>query len=188
VTRSWLSTARLALASLIGIAFAGTMPIAAQAFHDQIDPRSVIAFLPVGLLTAILWWIHLREHGQRIGFAGRLSGWLFIGSLALLPVAGFVWWLVAVAIVASAIAYGIVLLVTQRLAPSPRRELLTGLLLFASGMATALFAITSGLSRTDAWWTPAHALLAIGIGAATVLSGLPVAQSEPEATAAEPPA
>jgi drug/metabolite transporter (DMT)-like permease len=179
---------RLVLAIVAGIAFAVAMPIAAQAFQDQVDPRSVIAFVPVGLLTAALWWAHLRERGRRIGFAGGLSGWLFIGSLALLPVAGFVWWLVAVAIVMSAIAYGIVLLVTQRLAPSPRRELLTGLLLFASGMATALFAITSGLSRTDTWWTPAHALLAIGIGAATVVTGVPVAQTEHEATPVEPPA
>ena len=184
----WLSIARLGLASLIGIAFAGTMPIAAEAFQDQIDPRSVVVFVPIGLLTAILWWIHLREQGQRTGLAGRLSGWLFIGSLALLPAAGFVWWLVAIAIVASAIAYGIVQLVTQRLAPNPRRELGIGLLLFASGMATALFAITSGLSRSDAWWTAAHALLAIGIGAATVVTGVPVAQPEPEATSVEPPA
>jgi hypothetical protein len=179
---------RLVLAVVAGIAFAVTMPIAAQTFQDQIDPRSVIAFVPAGLLTAILWWIHLRERGQRIGFAGGLSGWLFIGSLALLPVAGFVWWLVVVAIVASSIAYGVVLLVTQRLAPNPRRELLTGLLLFASGMATALFAITSGISRTDAWWTPAHTLLAIGIGAATVFSGLPVATPVSEASSpVEPP-
>jgi hypothetical protein len=171
---------RLVLALVAGISFAVTMPIAARAFQDQIDPRSVIALLPVGLLTAILWWIHLRERGRRIGFAGGLSGWLFIGSLALLPLAGFVWWLVAVAMVASAIAYGVVLLVTQRIAPNPRLELLTGMLLFASGLATAMFAISSGLPRTDAWWIPAHTLLAIGIGAATVVSALPLTQSDPE--------
>ena len=114
----------------------------------------------------------MKDGEPRIGLAGAMAGWLFIGSLALLGVAGFVWLLVAMALVASAMAYGVVLLVTQSRAASPRRELVTGLFLFATAGAAAMFAITTGLPQTEAWWMPAHWILAIGIGGATMTSGL----------------
>jgi hypothetical protein len=58
--------------------------------------------------------------------------------------------------------------------------------LFATAGATTLFAVTTGLPRTDAWWMPAHWMLAIGIGMATIASGLPsgeVRDTAPESAA-----
>ncbi len=120
----------------------------------------------------------MRERASRIGLAGSLSGWLFIGAIALLGVAGFLWLLVVMALIASAVAYGVVLLVTQSRAASPRLDLVTGLVLFATAGATAIFSITTGLPNTEAWWTPAHLILGIGIGVATILSGLPSGERE----------
>jgi hypothetical protein len=58
---------RLVLAVVAGIAFAMTMPIAAQTFQDQIDPRSVIAFVPAGDR-------HLRSAGGDLRPWGRQPG------------------------------------------------------------------------------------------------------------------
>ena len=84
---------------------------------------------------------------------------------------------------ASAIAYGVVLLVSQSRAANPRLDLVTGLVLFATAGATAIFSVTTGLPNTEAWWTPAHLILGLGIGAATILSGLPSGEREREAPA-----
>ncbi len=163
---------RLGLAIAAGIAWMVTLPLTADALLNSRQSLATVAFIPAALLTAGAWWIHMKDGERRIGLAGAMAGWLFIGSLALLGVAGFVWLLVAMALVASAMAYGVVLLVTQSRAASPRRELVTGLFLFATAGAAAMFAITTGLPQTEAWWMPAHWILAIGIGAATMTSGL----------------
>jgi Kef-type K+ transport system membrane component KefB len=110
---------------------------------------------------------------RRIGLAGAMAGWLFIGSLALLGVSGFLWLLIAIGLIASSIAYGIVLLVTQSRAAKPRQELATGLVLFAAAGVTAIFAVATGLPHTESWWMPAHWILGLGLGAATIASGLP---------------
>jgi len=153
-----------------------TLPITADALARVQPTWASIAFVPVALATAGLWWLHMREREGRIGLGGRMAGWLFVAALALLGVSGFLWLLVAMAVVASAIAYGVVLLVTQAQAPSPRQDLVTGLLLFATGGATAIFAVTTGLPQTDAWWMPAHWILAIGIAAATIVGARPGAR------------
>jgi hypothetical protein len=155
------------------MAWAVTLPLAADALRAERETWAAPAFVAAALGVAAIWWIHVQERSRRIGLAAGLSGWLFIGSVALLGVAGFIWVLVVVALVAAAIAYGVLLLVTQARAPNPRRELVTGLLLFATAGATAIFTITTGLGEMDAWWVPAHVLLGVGIGAATVVGALP---------------
>jgi hypothetical protein len=164
---------RLGPAVVTGIGWIVTMPIVADALRREQTSWANIPFVVVALVTAGLWWIHKREREPRIGLAGAMAGWLFIGTVALFGVSGFLWLLVAMALLASAIAYGIVLLVTQSRAATPRLDLATGLVLFATGGATTMFAVTTGLSQIDAWWTPAHWILAIGVGIATILSGLP---------------
>jgi hypothetical protein len=163
------SRLRLTVAVMAGLAWAVTLPLAADALRTERETWAAPAFVAAALGVAAVWWIHVQERSRRIGLAAGLSGWLFIGSLALLGVAGFIWVLVVAALVASAVAYGVLLLVTQARAPDPRRELATGLILFATGGATAIFSITTGLGQMDAWWLPAHALLGVGIGAATVV-------------------
>lgn len=165
-------TARILIAIFVAAAWAVTLPLAADALLGNRQTWASFAFVPVALATAGLWWLHVRERSRRVGVAAGMSGWLFIGSLALLGVAGFVWILVAMALIAAAVAYGIVLLVTQQRAPRPTHELVTGLLLFATGGATVIFTLTTGLSQIDAWWVPAHVLLALGIGAATIVGAL----------------
>lgn len=130
------------------------------------------AFVPVAVLTALAWWFHLRERSQRIGAGGAMVGWFFIGSLAVLAIAGFFWMLVAAAVLVSAAAYGIVLLVTRQRARRPGLELVTGLALVAAGTLPAAFTLIAGIGDTAAWWMPAHALLAVGISLATLLSGV----------------
>lgn len=160
---------RLAIAIVAGLAWAVTLPLAADALRAERETWAAPAFVAAALAVAVIWWVHVQERQRRIGVAAGMSGWLFIGSIALLGVAGFIWVLVVAALLAAAIAYGVLLLVTQAQAPKPRRELATGLLLFATAGATAIFAITTGLGEMDAWWLPAHVLLGAGIGAATVL-------------------
>ena len=164
---------RLLAAVVAGLAWAVTLPIAADALLAERESWASAALVPAALGTAALWWLHVRERSARIGTAAGLSGWLFIGSVALLGVAGFIWILVVVALVAAAVAYGLLLLVTQARAPSPRRELVTGLLLFATAGATTILVLTTGLSEMDAWWLPTHVLLGGGIGAATIVGALP---------------
>jgi hypothetical protein len=171
--------ARLLVALLAGAAWVVTLPVAADALARGQPSWAGPAFVAVALLTAGLWWVHLRERRPRIGFAGGLAGWLLIGSVSLLGVSGYLWMLVAMALLASAIAYGVVLLVTQSGAPSPRLELVTGLILFAGAGASVMFSVTTGLSQVEAWWVPAHVVLAIGIGAATIASAIPTAQPPP---------
>jgi hypothetical protein len=167
------SRLRLAVAVVAGLAWAFTLPLAADALRAERETWAAPAFVAAALGVAATWWIHVQERSRRIGLAAGLSGWLFIGSVALLGVAGFIWVLVVVALVAAAVAYGVLLLVTQARAPNPRPELVTGLLLFATAGATAIFTITTGLGEMDAWWLPAHVLLGAGIGAATVVGALP---------------
>lgn len=164
---------RLGLAIAAGIAWMVTLPMTAAALQNSEDSWASVAFVPVALLTAGVWWMHRKERDRRIGLAGALAGWLFIGSLALLGVAGFLWLLVAMGLIASSIAYGLVLLVTQSRAAAPRLELATGLVLFATAGATVMFAVTTGLPQTEDWWMPAHWILGLGLGAATIASGLP---------------
>jgi len=154
---------------IVGIAWLVTLPLAADAVERDTQTLVSLAFVPVALLAAGLWWLHMRERRGRSGVAGGLSGWLFIASVGLLGVSGSLWPLVIVAVVASAVAYGVLLLVTQSTAPSPRQDLVTGLLLFATAGATAMFVLTTGLSQADAWWAPAHWILAVGIGLATIV-------------------
>ena len=174
---------RLGLAVIAGIAWMVTLPITADALLNSRQTWASVALIPTAFAVAALWWIHLRERASRIGLAGRMSGWLFIGAIALLGVAGFLWLLVVMALLASAIAYGVVLLVSQSRAANPRLDLVTGLLLFATAGATAIFSVTTGLQHTEAWWTPAHLILAIGLGAATIASGLRSGEGEDEAPA-----
>ena len=164
---------RIAAALVAGLAWAVTLPLAADALRAERATWAAPAFAVAALGVAVVWWIHVQERSRRIGLSAGLSGWLFIGSVALLGVAGFIWVLVVVALVAASVAYGVLLLVTQARAPNPRHELVTGLLLFATAGATAIFTITSGLGEMDAWWLPAHLLLGAGIGAATVTGALP---------------
>ncbi|MGI8998692.1 MAG: hypothetical protein ACR2GO_03175 [Candidatus Limnocylindria bacterium] len=164
---------RLGLALVAGAAWLVTLPLAAAALLNTEESWATMAFVPAALLTAGVWWKHMKERERRIGLAGTMSGWLFIGALGLLGVSGFLWVLVAMALVASAMAYGVVLLVTQARAASPRPELITGLALFATAGATAMFTITTGLPQTEAWWMPAHWILGLGLGVATMASGLP---------------
>ena len=166
-------TARILIAIVVAIAWAVTLPLAADSLRADRETWASYAFVPAALATAGLWWVHVRERSKRVGVVAGMSGWLYIGSLALLGVAGFVWILVTTALIAAAVSYGVVLLVTQQGAPSPTRELVTGLLLFATGGATVIFTLTTGLSRIDDWWAPAHVLLAIGIGTATIVGVLP---------------
>jgi hypothetical protein len=56
---------------------------------EQRGSWASVAFVPVALLTAGVWWMHRKERDRRIGLAGAMAGWLFIGSLALLGVSGF---------------------------------------------------------------------------------------------------
>jgi len=165
----------VALAS--GLGWVVTLPTAADALARSQQSWATVAFVPVALVTSGLWWLHIRERRPRIGVAGGTAGWLFIGSVALLGVSGYLWMLVAIGLIASAIAYGLVLLVTQSGAPNPRLDLLTGLFLFAGAGASAMFAITTGLGQVDVWWVPAHAILAIGIGAATAVGAVPTAEA-----------
>ncbi len=163
---------RRSLATIAGIAWMVTLPMAADALLTSSDSWATIAFVPAALGTAGAWWLHMRERRSRIGLAGAMAGWLFIGSLALLGVSGFFWVLVGVGLVASTLAYGVLLLVTQSRAAVPALDLVTGVALFASAGATAIFAVTTGMGNTEAWWMPAHWILAVGIGLATVASGL----------------
>ncbi len=158
---------------VVALAWAVTLPVTADALLTDRQTWASPAFVVAALATAGLWWLHVRERSRRVGVAAGMSGWLFIGSVALLGVAGFVWILVVTALLTAAVAYGTVLLVTQQRAPSPMRELITGLLLFATGGVTIIFTLTTGLAQTDAWWTPAHVLIGIGIGAATIVGSLP---------------
>ena len=177
---------RAGLAVLAGAAWMVTLPLAADALQRTEESWAGIAFVVAALLTASLWWMHMKERDRRIGIAGSMAGWLFIGSMALLGVSGFVWLLVAIGLLASTLAYAIVLLVTHARASSPRLDLATGLTLFATAGATALFSVTTGLPRTDAWWMPAHWILAIGLGIATMASGIPsgeVRDASPESAA-----
>ena len=176
---------RLGLAVIAGIAWMVTLPITADGLLNSRQTWASVALVPTALAVAALWWMHMRERAARIGLAGRMSGWLFIGVVALLGVAGFLWLLVVIALLASAIAYGVVLLVSQSRAASPRLDLVTGLLLFATAGATAIFAVTTGLRNTESWWTPAHLILGIGVGAATIASGLPSGEREREAISGE---
>ncbi len=163
---------RIFAAIVLGVAWAVTLPLAADALRAERDTWTSYAFGAAALGVAAVWWIHIHERSRRIGTAAGLSGWLFIGSVALLGVAGFIWVLVIAALVAAAVAYGVLLLATQSSAPHPRRELATGLVLFATAGATAIFAVTSGLGEMDAWWLPAHVLLGAGIGVATVVGAV----------------
>ena len=167
--RSLRDMLRFVAGLFIGAGWLLALPLAADAVNRDVQTAASVVFVPVALLAAGVWWMHVRERRARTGLAGAMAGWLFIGSLALLGVAGSLWPLVVFALVASAIAYGVLLLVTQGGAPSPRQDLVTGLLLFATGGATVMFAVTSGLSQTDAWWMPAHWILAVGIGLATIV-------------------
>jgi len=164
---------RLGLAIAAGIAWMVTLPMTAAALQNSEDSWASVAFVPVALLTAGVWWMHRKERDRRIGLAGAMAGWLFIGSLALLGVSGFLWLLIAIGLIASSIAYGIVLLVTQSRAAKPRQELATGLILFATAGVTAIFSVSTGLPDTESWWMPAHWILGLGLGAATIASGLP---------------
>lgn len=175
------SRLRLVAAVVAGLAWAVTLPIAADALRAERETWAAPAFIATALGVAAVWWVHVHERSRRIGLAAGLSGWLFIGSIALLGVAGFIWVLVVVALVAASVAYGVLLLGTQARAPNPRRELVTGLLLFATAGATAIFSITTGLGEMDAWWLPAHLLLGVGIGAATIAGALPGAGGAPSA-------
>lgn len=163
---------RVALAVVAGVAWMVTLPMAANALLVTEDSWATVGFVPAALVTAGAWWTHMKERERRIGVAGVLSGWLLVGSVALLGLAGYFWMLVAMAVVASTIAYGVLLLVTQSGADSPRLDLATGLLLFATGGAAALFSGTTGLGHTEAWWMPAHIIVAIGVGIATIASGM----------------
>ena len=169
---------RLGLAVIAGIAWMSTLPITADALLNGNQSWASVALVPTALATAALWWVHMRERASRIGLAGSLSGWLFIGAIGLLGVAGFLWLLVVMALIASAVAYGVVLLVTQSRAANPRLDLVTGLVLFATAGATTIYSVTTGLPNTEAWWTPAHLILGLGIGAATILSGIPSGERE----------
>lgn len=160
---------RLMAGLVVGVAWLVTVPLAADAADRGVQSPISIAFVPVALAVAGLWWLHLRERRGRVGLAGGLSGWLFIASIGLLGVSGSLWPLVVFAVVASAVAYGVVLLVTQSSAPSPRQDLVTGLALFATAGATVMFVLTTGLAQTEAWWAPAHWILAVGIGLATIV-------------------
>jgi hypothetical protein len=174
---------RLGLAIVAGIAWMVTLPVTADALLNNRQTWASVALVPAAVAVAALWWIHMRERALRIGLAGRMSGWLFIGVVALVGVAGFLWLLVVMAVLASAIAYGVVLLVSQSRAANPRLDLVTGLILFATAGATAIFSVTTGLQDTESWWTPAHLILGIGLGAATVASGMPSGEGVREAPA-----
>ena len=160
---------------IVGIGWPAALPLAADAVQRSGASWANAAFTAVALLSAALWWSHVRERRGRIGLGGEVAGWLLLGSMALFGVAGFLWMLVAMALIASSITYGLVLLVTQSRASSPTRELATGLLLFAGAGASAMFAVTTGLGDTEAWWVPAHLILALGIGAAVVIGSVPEA-------------
>lgn len=179
---------RLALAAAVGIAWMVTLPLTADALLNTRESWAIVGFVPAALAAAALWWIHMRERARRIGTAGSMAGWLFIGSMALLGVSGFFWVLVAMGLVASSAAYGLVLLVTQSRAPIPRLDLATGLVLFATAGAAAIFTLTTGLGNTEAWWVPAHWILGLGLGAATVASGLPSGDGAAHAEGPRPPA
>lgn len=45
-------------------------------------------------------------------------------------------------------------------------------------VVAVVVALTTGLPRTDAWWIPAHVLLGIGIGAATIVGALPASTDQ----------
>ena len=160
---------RLVAGLVVGVAWVVTLPLAADAADRDTQSPVSLAFVPVAFLVAGLWWLHMRDRRGRLGTIGGLSGWLFIAAIGLLGVSGSLWTLVLFAVVASAVAYGVLLLVTQSTASSPRQELVTGLVLFATAGAAAMFVLTTGLPRTDAWWAPAHWILAVGIGLATVI-------------------
>lgn len=176
---------RLALALIVGIAWMVTVPLMADSLLNSGESWASIALVPTALATAGTWWLHARERSARIGLAGSMAGWLFIGAVALLGVAGFLWVLVAMALLASMLAYGLVLLVSQSRAASPRIDLATGLALFATAGATAIFSVTTGLGNTEAWWMPAHWILGIGLGIATIASGLPTGETVARPTAPE---
>ena len=175
------SRLRLVAGIVAGLGWAVTLPVAADALRAERETWAAPVFVATALGVAAVWWVHVHERSRRIGLAAGLSGWLFIGSIALLGVAGFIWVLVVVALVAASVAYGVLLLATQARAPDPRRELITGLLLFATAGATAIFTITTGLGEMDAWWLPAHLLLGAGIGAATIVGAVPGAGGAPSA-------
>lgn len=163
---------RLALALIAGVAWMVTLPVAAGALLETEESWATVAFVPTALLTAVAWWMHKKQREPGIGIGGAMAGWLFIGSVALLGVSGFLWVLVGMALVASTLAYGVVLLVGQSRAANPRLDLVVGLALFATAGATALFTVTTGMGNTQAWWMPAHWIVAVGIGLATIGSGL----------------
>lgn len=167
------SRLRSPAAIAVALTWAVTLPLAADALRAERQTLASFVFVLASLAMAGLWWLHMRERAGRIGMAAGLSGWLFIGSIALLGVAGFIWVLVVVALLAAAVAYAVVLLVAQARASHPRRELVTGLLLFATAGAAASLALTTGLGDMDAWWLPLHLLLGVGIGSATVIGTIP---------------
>lgn len=160
----------------IGVAFiaaAGwlvTVPFVAFELIGDGFGWAPVAFIPIAVLTAAAWWLHLRERDEQIGASGATAGWSFIGSTAVLGIAAFFWVIVAAAVLVSATAYGIVLVVTGRRARRPRLELSTGLALIAAGSVPAVFTLISGIGDTDAWWMPAHVMFAVGIPLATILS------------------
>jgi hypothetical protein len=160
---------RQGLAVLAAVGWLTTVPFAAAALIGEAYEWGPVAFLPIALLTALAWWLHLREHAPRSGAIGETAGWFLVGSIALLGVAGFFWMLVAAAVLVSAIAYGLVLVVTHHSAGRPAVELATGLSLIVAGAVPALFVLISGIGFTDAWWMTAHALFALGMPVATVL-------------------
>jgi hypothetical protein len=166
------SRLRLPAAIVVALTWAVTLPLAADALRAERQDIASLVFAVASLAMAGLWWLHMRERAARIGLAAGLSGWLFVGSIALLGVAGFIWVLVVAALLAAAVAYGVVLLAGQARAPHPRHELVTGLLLFATAGATVSLALTTGLGEMDAWWQPLHVLLGVGLGAATAVGAM----------------
>ena len=160
---------RLVAGLVVGVAWLVTLPLAADAADRDTQSPISLAFVPVAFLVAGIWWLHMRDRRARLGTMGGLTGWLFIAAIGLLGVSGSLWPLVVFAVVASGVAYGVLLLVTQSTAPSPRQDLVTGLALFATAGATVMFVLTTGLAQTEEWWAPAHWILAVGIGLATIV-------------------
>ena len=85
---------RLGLAIIAGIAWMADAAVTADALLNSRQSWASIALVPTALAAAALWWIHMRERASRIGLAGSLSGWLFIGAVALLasPASCGCWW------------------------------------------------------------------------------------------------
>ena len=163
---------RIGVPTVAACAWLVLVPIVAMALTGGGFDWAPVGFIPVALLTAVAWWFHLRDRDARIGNVGATAGWVFIGAIALLGVAAFFWVHVAAGALAGAAAYGIVLILARGRAPRPGRELATGLALIAAGALPVAFTLTVGIGNTDAWWMPAHLLLAVGISLATLLSAV----------------